>query len=101
MRSSGRPILFLFGLTLGSAAGVAGPPEYQVKAAYVFNFAKFVEWPKTDSLGSLGICIYGKDPFDGFLDEAVRGKLVHGLPIAVNPMSPRQQRGAGCKDAAS
>src|SRR5450755_267106 len=61
----------------------AGTAEYAVKAAYVYNFAKFTEWPNAEPLGSLTVCLYGKDPFGGFLDEAVRGKQAHGLPILI------------------
>lgn len=65
------------------SAVFAGASEYEVKAAYVFNFAKFIEWPKAEASDSLSICVYGKDPFGGFLDQTVRGKLAHGLPIVV------------------
>ena len=86
MMNSGAPVLILLGITFG-CAGFAGQPEYQVKAAYVYNFAKFVEWPASDSLSNVTVCIYGKDPFEGFLDQAVAGKLVHGLPIVVKRLS--------------
>lgn len=96
MMRSGTPILILLGITLGPT-GLVGPPEYQVKAAYVYNFAKFIEWPKGESFGSLTVCICGKDPFGGFLDEAVRGKFVHGLPIVVRRLSPGEENGDGCQ----
>jgi len=77
-----RAIIAALGLTLGSvAAAPGGTPEYAVKAAFVYNFVKFVEWPQGDPLKALTVCICGKSPIEGFLDEAVRGKLVHGLPI--------------------
>jgi hypothetical protein len=44
----------------------AGTSEYAVKAAYLYNFAKFTEWPNTEQLGSLTVCLYGKDPFGDF-----------------------------------
>jgi len=61
----------------------AGAPEYAVKAAYLYNFAKFTEWSNADNLTSLTVCVYGKDPFGGFLDETVRGKQAHGLPVLI------------------
>ena len=45
----------------------AGAPEYAVKAAYLYNFAKFTEWSNMDKLGSLTVCVYGRDPFGGSL----------------------------------
>lgn len=54
------------------------PTEYQVKAAYLANFAKFVEWPP----GALSddqpipVCIVGQDPFGPVLDATLSGESV-------------------------
>src|SRR5262245_22285190 len=61
-------------------------PEYQVKAAFLFNFARFVEWPSdafADARSPLVIGVLGPDPFGAELDEVVRGKTVHGRSIVV------------------
>ncbi|HXH38578.1 MAG TPA: YfiR family protein [Thermoanaerobaculia bacterium] len=63
------------------AQPVAG--EYQVKAAYLLNFARFVEWP-TDVLSPsspITIVIVGDDSFGGALEEVLRGKSANGHPI--------------------
>lgn len=39
------------------------PTEYEVKAAFIYNFAKFVEWPSNPSQSSVAVCVFGKDPF--------------------------------------
>ena len=60
--------------------------EYQVKAAYLFNFAQFVKWPDSlfpDKDSPLVLGILGEDPFDSYLDEVVRGEKVDGHPIKV------------------
>src|ERR1700685_4603397 len=45
------------------------PAEYQVKAVYLYNFSKFVEWPATaEKENSFAICILGRDPFGPALD---------------------------------
>lgn len=80
-----------------SGAMVAGTPEYAVKAAYLYNFAKFTEWPSSELSGSLTFCVYGKDPFGGFLDEAVRGKQAHGLPVVVRRLPAGNERVDGCQ----
>jgi hypothetical protein len=62
--------------------------EYQVKAAYLYNFAKFVEWPAQSfpsSASPIVICILGEDPFAGSLQEAVRGKTASGRTLVVRP----------------
>ena len=60
--------------------------EYEVKAAYLLNFTKFVEWPRTQddpAAETFSICILGDDPFGGTLDQLVRNEAVNGRPIAV------------------
>ncbi len=61
-------------------------PEYQVKAAYLFNFLKFVEWPDdafADSLAPIVIGIVGDDPFGSALPEVVVGKTVQGRDLVI------------------
>jgi hypothetical protein len=61
------------------------PTEAQVKAAYLFNFGKFVKWQRNEAGGSesLQICILGKDPFGTVLDSTVAGESVDGKTITV------------------
>ncbi len=74
-------LIMLLGVALAAAtcASVhAGPPtEYEVKAAFIHNIAKFVEWPEAvPASGPLKLCILGQDPFGSALD-VLRGKTVH------------------------
>jgi hypothetical protein len=62
------------------------PSEYQVKAAFLFNFAKFVEWPEQHR-GSFAICILGKDPFGEALERVMAGKSVNERPIVIRRTS--------------
>jgi hypothetical protein len=55
--------------------------EYQVKAAFLFNFAKFVEWPTRPATEPLVICVAGVNPFGGLLDELVRGEQIDGRDV--------------------
>lgn len=55
--------------------------EYQVKAAFLFNFAKFVEWPADAFPGvdaPLQICLLGQDPFGHEFEEVIGDKSVNG-----------------------
>ncbi len=64
--------------------------EYQVKAAFLLNFAKFVEWPSTafaDSDSPVAICIFGKDPFGRTIDELVQGEEANGRKLIVRRIS--------------
>lgn len=62
------------------------PTEYQVKAAFLYNFAKFVQWP-ADAFGGpsapLVICIAGEDPFGNYLTRIVAGKTINGRRLIV------------------
>jgi hypothetical protein len=62
------------------------PLEYQVKAAFLLNFTKFIDWPGTetpDRDSPFGICILGDDPFGPVLDQIVEGETVQGRKLAV------------------
>src|SRR6267143_2035202 len=56
----------------------SNPTEYQVKAAYLYNFGRFVEWPaKTASPGDLfSICVLGDDSFGVTLDKTIAGENI-------------------------
>jgi uncharacterized protein DUF4154 len=62
------------------------PTEYQVKAAYLFNFLKFVEWPEdpaADPHGKWVIGFIGETPIAGELTKLVEGKNVLGRELQV------------------
>jgi hypothetical protein len=58
------------------------PTEYQVKAAYLFNFGRFVTWPAAAE-GEFHICVLGRDPFGNVLDNTVRGEKIEGHDLVV------------------
>jgi hypothetical protein len=64
------------------------PLEYRVKAAYLFNFAKFVEWPApTPPSRPFTLCIARPDPFGGVLADIVRGESINGRPIVTRTIA--------------
>jgi hypothetical protein len=86
-----KPIYRLTSIAILGAAAVAGAigqsDEYQVKAAFLFNFAKFVEWPaKSFSKPSdpIVICILGQNPFGDRLSAAIQGKVWEGRAFTVH-----------------
>jgi hypothetical protein len=71
-------------LVTGAQGGA--PSEYQVKAAYLYNFAKFVTWPPgtfESASDPIRIGILGRDPFGGLLERTVAGKQVEGRSFEV------------------
>jgi len=67
------------------------PTEYQVKAAYLSNFGRFVDaWgsaAKPSVEEAFSICVLGKDPFGSSLDIAVKGESIAGVTVAVKRIS--------------
>lgn len=73
------------------------PNEYQVKAAYLFNFGRFVKWPTTPTAGkddSFTVCVLGQDPFGPILDSTLAGEDLDGKRVAARRISKPQDAGA-------
>ena len=71
-------------------AAAAATGEYDVKAAYLLNFTKFVEWPASAFDGAdapIAICVVGNNPFGNVLTELVRGEEVNGRKVVVRHLS--------------
>ena len=86
--------MVLFGQGIGAAAGaenVRSTPhgEYVVKAAFLYNFAKFTEWPSgtyADASAPLTVCVLGKDAFGKALDS-LAGKRIDGRPVSISRLA--------------
>jgi hypothetical protein len=75
----------------------SSPTEYQVKAAYLYNFGKFVEWPGKDtgSETSFNICVLGQDPFGSTFGSTIGGESIKGKSVLLKSI-PRAQEAVGC-----
>jgi YfiR/HmsC-like len=69
-------------LVLFSPASAMEQPEYRLKAAFLYNFAVFTEWP-ADTGPALSFCVVGMDPFGKEID-ALAGETAAGRPIAIH-----------------
>src|ERR1700744_5798634 len=68
------------------AASANAPLEYEVKAAFLFRFAQFVEWPADtfkDANDPFTYCTIGDDPFHGTLERTLNGKTIGQHPLRV------------------
>ena len=89
-------LLLLLAAALQLRAQAPGFDEYQVKAAFLYNFAKFVEWPPgtfANPTDPIGICVVGQNPFGSALEKMVRGKRVGDRTFAVRQLPDTQQAG--------
>jgi hypothetical protein len=77
------------------ARAQANPPsEYELKAVFLFNFAKFIDWPPNSFGGPQSpftICILGKDPFGQVLDDKLQGKTVGDRHTAVQRLKDKAE----------
>ena len=87
---------FALVVVCSSVEAAQGPSEYQVKAAFLMNFTRFVDWPASafeSPASPLTICILGDNPFGTDLDQLVEGETVKGRRIVVErlrrPPGPR------------
>ena len=91
---AGTCAMVLLGPGIGAAAGAEKAPssgyrEYQLKAAFLYNFAKFTKWPSgtyADGSAPLVVCVLGKDAFGKALDS-LAGKRINGRPVAVSRLA--------------
>lgn len=78
------------------SAGVAAETasEAQLRAAYLVNFLKYVEWPATS--GGANICVFGRDSLAGPL-ASYEGRLIQGREIRIRRVSQPEQL-ADCQE---
>jgi YfiR/HmsC-like len=70
----------------------SSPTEYEVKAAYLYNFGKFVEWPAKVTAASdfFSICVLGEDPFGSTFDATIAGESINGKKVVVKRITKPQ-----------
>jgi hypothetical protein len=84
---------------VGLSAQKSRPQEYEVKATYLYNFARFVGWPATAAAAksdSFAICVLGQDPFGAVLDAVVAGETIDGKTVSAKRVSKPQDT-VGCR----
>ena len=82
-----------------SRAQQAPPTEYQVKAAYLYNFGKFVDWSAASAPAKrdgFEICVLGQDPFGPSLDAALARQSIDGKSVMARRIA-KPQDAVGCR----
>jgi hypothetical protein len=89
------PGLFVF--PSNATAQQPKPGEYQVKAVYLYNFGRFIEWPATvNNEQAFTICILGQDPFGAALDATLAGETINNRKLFAKRIS-NSRDSAGCQ----
>jgi hypothetical protein len=86
-KKAGFSLLVYLCLSIHLLNGQGKPsPEYQVKAAFLYNFTRFISWPAASFRSANSpfiIGIIGNDPFGNYIEEIAKGEKVDGHPIMV------------------
>ncbi len=83
-------LTLLLGMLLPVAMSAQASEEYRLKAAFLYNLTKFVDWPSRafqSATVPVSICILGRNPFETALNEAVAGKTIQDRPLSVRTLS--------------
>jgi hypothetical protein len=86
-------------ISLGDAARAQPvvPKDYEVKAVYLYNFGRFITWPRSiDTNDVFTVCVLGRDPFGRALDTTLAGEQIGGRALAARRLT-RPQDAAGCR----
>ena len=73
-------------IALSVYAKAPPPSEYQLKAVFLYNFAKFVEWPAesfADDQSPIILGILGEDPFGDTIDQIIKGKTIKDRELTI------------------
>lgn len=85
--------LLLSCLLIPSHGDAQSLSEYQLKAAFLFNFVKFIEWPVSAFPSPTAPVIFGVlgvDPFGPHLEQAIAGKTVNNRPFVIKRFATLQ-----------
>lgn len=92
---------FATGIVAGAAVAAVGAQswlEYNVKAALLLNFARFIEWPErafASPKAPLDICVFTPNPFGEALDRTLQGETVGTRPLVARDVTTPSET-AGC-----
>lgn len=87
-------LILAIGCSLGALGG-SHAAEYEIKAEFLVNFAKFTEWPG-EVPGPLDLCVFGRDPFGASLSRAAERSRPRGQVIRVLRVDEIEEL-SGCK----
>jgi hypothetical protein len=88
-------LMFAFVFPSGLAwSQSSGTTSYEVKTAFLFNFAKFIDWPSSSFVNPqtpFTLCVLGQDPFGHVLDDGLQGKTIGDRPLVVRRLKDKAE----------
>jgi hypothetical protein len=97
---TGLALLFMaLVLTAPGVSTSAPPTEYQIKAVFIYNMSRFIQWPEgslEDTDDQFTIYIIGEDRFGDAFDSLI-GKTVHDRKLVVRRIEPWEDVPVDCR----
>ena len=81
-------ILIALLLLFAPAHAQQGSPEDRIKAAFLYKFAGYVEWPENRAQGPIHIGVLGSDAIAAELEQLLPGRVVGNRPLSVRKVEP-------------
>lgn len=88
------PVLSFAALLVTLPCYASDDIEARVKAAFIYNYARFIEWPQSDSQSPFTIAVVGQNDLRSVLEETVRGKTANGRRVQVKQLANLQDSDA-------
>ncbi len=86
-----------FYFAFAAAAQKPEPKEYEVKAVYLYNFGRFVQWPDSAAKDeSFAVCVLGSDPFGAILDSTIANETIDNRKLLARRIT-KPGDAAGCR----
>lgn len=89
--------IVLSGVAPSFSGQQAKPEEYQVKAVYLYNFGRFVQWPESGAKDDpFTICVLGRDPFEVILDTTLANEKIESHKLVAKRIA-NYKDARGCR----
>ncbi|HUI07785.1 MAG TPA: YfiR family protein [Verrucomicrobiae bacterium] len=96
-------VLATLGFPCGKMMVAANAPdvsEEQVKAAFLINFPKYVDWPANafaETNSPIVVAVFGETSLDGDLQRMIKGKVIMGHPLVFKRVTTEEECASGCQ----
>ncbi len=92
-------LLLLWGVNASASEQSPSLTEYHVKAAYLYKFLKYVEWPRGSPHhvdGVITICLLGDGPFISIIKKVLQGRVADGKPLRIKQVKDKDEIKQSC-----
>ena len=92
-------LLLLWGVNASASERSPSLTEYHVKAAFLYKFLKYVEWPRDSPHhvdGVITICLLGDGPFISIIEKVLQGRMADGKQLRITQVKDKDEIKQSC-----